>query len=70
MREFELARELGFESAVTTRPGVLFPEHREHVCALPRLSINGRHENLSTVEILLSGAPFALVNRGRKVRAA
>jgi peptidoglycan/xylan/chitin deacetylase (PgdA/CDA1 family) len=70
VREFELARELGFESAVTTRPGVLFPEHREHVCALPRLSINGRHQNLSTVEILLSGAPFALVNRGRKVRAA
>src|SRR5260221_8394002 len=29
-REFQLARELGFKTAVTTRPGVLYPEHREH----------------------------------------
>lgn len=69
-REFALARELGFASAVTTRPGVLFAEHRDHLCALPRLSINGRHQSLAAVDILLSGVPFALVNRGRRVRAA
>ena len=27
-REFRIAAELGFKTAVTTRPGVLFPEHR------------------------------------------
>jgi hypothetical protein len=38
--------------------------------ALPRLSINGRHQSLDEVDILLTGAPFALMNRGRKVLAA
>ncbi len=69
-REFELSRELGFASAVTTRPGVLFSEHRDHMFALPRLSINGRHQSLSSVDVLLSGAPFALMNGGRRIRAA
>jgi len=69
-REFELARKLGFASAVTTRPGMIFPAHRETPHALPRLSINGRHQTLEAVDILLSGAPFALMNGGRRVRAA
>jgi len=69
-REFELAAELNFASAVTTRPGMIFGEHRAHIHALPRLSINGRHQSLSAVDVLLSGAPFALMNRGRRVRAA
>lgn len=69
-REFELAARLGFASAVTTRPGVLFPEHRDHLSALPRLSVNGRHQSLAALDILLSGAPFALMNGGRRVIAA
>ena len=69
-REFDLARDLGFVSAVTTRPGMIFAEHRDHPLALPRLSINGRHQSLDEVDILLTGAPFALMNRGRKVLAA
>jgi peptidoglycan/xylan/chitin deacetylase (PgdA/CDA1 family) len=69
-REFDLARDLGFASAVTTRPGMIFAEHREHLHALPRLSINGRHQSLEEIDILLTGAPFALMNGGRKVRAA
>lgn len=69
-REFELAARLGFDSAVTTRPGMIFPEHREHLTALPRLSINGRHQSVAALDILLSGAPFALMNRGRRVMAA
>jgi peptidoglycan/xylan/chitin deacetylase (PgdA/CDA1 family) len=68
-REFALAAELGFESAVTTRPGVIFPEHRDHLHALPRLSVNGKHQDLAAIDILLSGAPFALMNRGRRVAA-
>lgn len=66
-REFAIAEELGFASAVTTRPGMIFPEHHAHLRALPRLSINGNWQSLDMVEILLSGAPFALWNRGRKV---
>lgn len=68
-REFGLAAELGFVSAVTTRPGVVFPEHHAHLHALPRLSVNGRHQSLAALEVLLSGAPFALLNRGRRVAA-
>jgi len=66
-REFAIARELGFASAVTTRPGMIFHEHAGRTCALPRLSINGNWQNLDIVEILVSGAPFSLWNRGRLV---
>jgi peptidoglycan/xylan/chitin deacetylase (PgdA/CDA1 family) len=69
-REFHLAEALGFSSAVTTRPGMLFPEHGDHLFALPRLSINGRHQSLAALDVLLSGAPFALMNGGRRVLAA
>jgi peptidoglycan/xylan/chitin deacetylase (PgdA/CDA1 family) len=64
-REFDLAAELGFGSAVTTRPGMLFPGHQNELFALPRVSINGRHQSLEAVDILLSGVPFALMNRGQ-----
>ncbi len=40
-REFRIAKELGFKTAVTTRKGVLFPEHGDHLTALP--SGLGRH---------------------------
>jgi peptidoglycan/xylan/chitin deacetylase (PgdA/CDA1 family) len=69
-REFQLAAELGFKTAVTTRPGVLFPEHREHLMALPRVSLNGHFQALRFVDVLLSGAPFALANRFRRLNAA
>lgn len=69
-REFDLARELGFKTAVTTRPGLIFPAHAHHCHALPRVSVNGLWQDRDTLEILLSGAPFALWNGGRLVRAA
>ena len=69
-REFVLARQAGFESAVTTRSGMVFPEHAGHLTALPRLSVNGHHQSLATLDILLSGAPFMLWNRGRKLSVA
>ena len=66
-REFAMAREAGFTSAVTTRPGHLFPEHAAHLHALPRVSLNGLHQTQEAVRALLSGLPFLLWNRGRKV---
>jgi peptidoglycan/xylan/chitin deacetylase (PgdA/CDA1 family) len=66
-REVKAAAELGFASAVTTRPGMIFAEHENHRTALPRLSINGNWQSLDVVEILLSGVPFALWNRGKRV---
>ena len=68
-REFDLAAKLGFASAVTTRPGMIFAEHRDHLHALPRLSVNGKHQSLDAIDVLLSGVPFALLNRGRRVAA-
>ncbi len=69
-REFALAREVGFKTAVTTRPGVLFPEHADHLTALPRLSLNGEFQRMRYVQVLTSGAATALWNGFRRVDAA
>ena len=68
-RDYVLAAELGFMSAVTTRPGMLFPGQRAHMMALPRLSLNGKWQSLASLDVLISGLPFALWNRGRRVTA-
>jgi peptidoglycan/xylan/chitin deacetylase (PgdA/CDA1 family) len=69
-REFRVAAELGFKTAVTTRPGVLFPEHVAHMTALPRISLNGEYQQTRYAKVLLSGAATALWNRFRRVDAA
>ena len=69
-REFRIAAELGFKTAVTTRPGVLFPEHRAHMTALPRISLNGDFQSLRYMRALMSGVPTALWNGFRRVDAA
>ena len=69
-REFRLAREIGFDTAVTTRPGVLFPEHGAHLTALPRIAMNGEFQRGRYMRVLLSGAATALNNGFRRVDAA
>jgi peptidoglycan/xylan/chitin deacetylase (PgdA/CDA1 family) len=69
-REFRLAAELGFRTAVTTRPGVLFPGHRKQLTALPRISLNGEYQRLRYVRVLLSGSATAMWNGFRRQQAA
>jgi peptidoglycan/xylan/chitin deacetylase (PgdA/CDA1 family) len=69
-REFRIAAELGFKTATTTRPGVLFKAHRDHLTALPRISVNGEFQRQRYVKVLMSGAGTALLNRFRRVNAA
>lgn len=66
-RDFELARQAGFKAAVTTRKGMVFPAHKDHLTGLPRFSLAGEFQNLRYVKTLLSGVPFALFNRLRTV---
>lgn len=65
-RDFTLARQAGFSTAVTTRPGHVFAAHAAHPHALPRVSVNGLHQSRSTIRSLLSGVPFMLWNKGRR----
>ena len=69
-REFRIAAELGFKTAVTTRPGVLFKAHRDHLTALPRISVNGDFQQQRYLEVLMSGAATAMWNGFRRVNAA
>jgi peptidoglycan/xylan/chitin deacetylase (PgdA/CDA1 family) len=69
-REFRLAAEVGYKTAVTTRPGVLFAEHADHLAALPRLSINGDFQQRRYVEVLLSGAGTGIWNGFRRLNVA
>lgn len=62
-REFDIADELGFATAVTTRRGVLGP--RSRLTALPRISMNGHYQSTHYVDLLLSGVPIALERRIR-----
>ena len=69
-REFRIAAELGFKTAVTTRPGVLFKAHRDYLSALPRISVNGEFQQQRYLKVLMSGAGTAFWNRFRRVSAA
>jgi len=66
-REFKIAADLGFNTAVTTRPGVIFPQHAEHLMALPRISLNGNFQSTRYAKVLISGAATALNNSFRPV---
>jgi len=69
-REFAIAAELGFKTAVTTQPGVLFRGHAMHLTALPRISLNGEYQQLRYVRVLLSGSATAMWNGFRAGKAA
>ena len=65
-REYEMARELGLATAVTTRAGLLQPGHIDAMTALPRLTLDGSLQKTRYVSVMLSGAPFALRDLGER----
>lgn len=62
-REFDLARELGFRTAVTTRPGGLYPHHLKTPTALPRVSLNGYFQKRRYVDVFTSGGLFTMLGK-------
>jgi hypothetical protein len=58
-----LARDLGFRSAVTTRPGGLYPHHLQTLTALPRVSLNGYFQNRRYVDVFASGGLFTQLGK-------
>jgi peptidoglycan/xylan/chitin deacetylase (PgdA/CDA1 family) len=69
-REFALAKAAGFKTAVTTRPGMVFPESAEYLTALPRVSLNGNFQDERIFPVLTSGAATAMWNGFRRIDAA
>jgi peptidoglycan/xylan/chitin deacetylase (PgdA/CDA1 family) len=66
-REFELARECDYETAVTTRTGNLFRDHAWQLQALPRLGLSGNYPPLTLLNRLESGLIPARANRWKRV---
>src|SRR5262245_36958639 len=69
-RDFDIIRDAGFSVAVTTRKGLIFSAHKDHLTALPRLSLSGDYQKLRYVDVLLSGSAFALMNGFKRVSVA
>ena len=53
-----MAEEAGFVSAVSTLSGVVEPEGRTNLHALPRVAWDGRQRSLRVMRVMLSGAIF------------
>ena len=69
-REFALTKTAGFKTAVTTRPGMIFPESADHFTALQRVSLNGNYQDVRFLPVLTSGAATAMWNGFRRIDAA
>lgn len=67
-REYNLAKQAGYETAVTTVNGVIASEHRNRLNALPRIMIDGCHQNMDVVNTQLSGIPGRILSFARKIR--
>lgn len=55
---------------MTTRPDVPFKAHRDHLTALPRISINGEFQRQRYLKVLMSGVATAMWNGCRRINAA
>src|SRR5258705_6066489 len=69
-REFAATKAAGFKTAVTTRPGMIYPESADHLTALQRVSLNGHYQEAHVPPVLTSGAATAVWNGFRRIDAA
>jgi peptidoglycan/xylan/chitin deacetylase (PgdA/CDA1 family) len=65
-QSMDVVREIGFDAAVTTRPGVITATAEP--MALPRVSLNGYFQSAAIVSQYLTGAPFPVYNAARRIR--
>jgi peptidoglycan/xylan/chitin deacetylase (PgdA/CDA1 family) len=56
-REFQIARQLGYATAMTLREGVITRAHARRLTALPRLSLDGEFQRLRYAKVAMSGVP-------------
>lgn len=66
-RDFDIMKDLGFKTAVTTRGGMIFPGHIDHMTALPRISVNGMYQKMKYFAPLTTGLPTRLGNGLKRV---
>lgn len=62
-REYALARDLGFRSAVTTLPGGVYHADKDNLHSLPRVSLNGSFQARRYVDIYATGTIFSTIGR-------
>lgn len=67
-REYELARELGLSTAVTTREGLLREADALSTTSLPRIALSSEFQSPRYVKVMLTGLPFALGASGQRAR--
>ena len=66
-RDFQIAADAGFITSVTTRLGTAFPEHARHMQALPRIMVSGKYQEARWLQVLATGLPGRLSNKGRRL---
>jgi peptidoglycan/xylan/chitin deacetylase (PgdA/CDA1 family) len=66
-REFRIASEVGYQTAVTTRTGVLMPGDACRLMQLPRITIDGTYQRERHLDVLVSGVAPAAWNRLRRM---
>ncbi len=62
-REYDLARNIGLRSAVTTRPGGVYHADKDRLHALPRVSLNGNFQARRFVDVYATPTIFSLMRR-------
>ena len=65
VREYECAKNLGFNTATTTVTGNVFQEYNQLFCGLPRINVN-RVTNEHVMKLQTSGLLPLIINKGKK----
>ena len=68
-REFEIVRKARFKTGLTRRTGLIYPEHKNHMMALPRVTVSGLFQRKRFFGPLTSGLPSVLANGFKRLDA-